>query len=160
MLATISRRVSHHNIIVPDVRRKLPLKSVCAFFGLPSACMPSLGILERFLSCNTIDVEARHCNFNINAERGSARLVGIHVALLMVPLPIDFISVGTLIFSFLIRICTVLSDKEMLPKLSTSQSRRLEGIQLPGELLPVNVDRVPQMFGLHMAPFSLERFGY
>ena len=53
----------------------------------------------------------------------------------------------------------MLSDKEMLPKLNTSQSRRLEGIKLPGEFLPVDVDRVPQMFGLHMTPFSLEGLG-
>ena len=35
----------------------------------------------------------------------------------------------------------------------------LEGMKLPGEFLPVNVDRVSQMFGLHMAPFSLEGLG-
>ena len=147
MLAKTSRSVSHNNIaIVPDVRRKLFLDSVGAFFSLPSASMPSLGILERLDSRNVINVEARHRNLNINAERVCNHLVGIHVALLLIPLAIDFISVGTLVFPLMPRICTVLGDEEELPKLSTSESSRLEGIQLPGKCLPVNVNRVPQMF--------------
>ena len=130
MLAAISRRVSHHNVtIVPDVRRKLSLDSVGAFFGLPSACMSSLGILKRFVSCNVIDVEARHRNFHINAERVCTHLIASHVALLLIPSDLDILAPATDL--------PVLGDKEVLSQLNTSESCRLEGMQLPGEFLPV-----------------------
>ena len=88
--------------------------------------------LDCFFSRNIVNVEAINDNLNVDAEWVRKYPVGIHVSLLLVPLSIDFIFVGSLVFMLLIRIRTVLGDEEVIPQLLTSQSRRLGDVQLLG----------------------------
>ena len=72
--------------------------------------MPSLSIFKRLGSRSVVNVEALDGHPNINAEWVRDDLVGIHVAIILIPWSIDFIFVGTLVFALLPWIRTVLGD--------------------------------------------------